>query len=139
MWCMLAAPLIAGNDLGNMTPETKEILTNGEVIDLDQDPLGRQGFCFRDNGDYEIWIKQLANDEKAVCLLNRGDEVKEVQVDFNVLLKANNRRWRMDNYQLDNYTIRDLWEHKDVKPTESTVFVKIPPHSVKLYRFIKKK
>jgi len=138
MWCMLAAPLMAGNDLENMSPETKAILTNGEVIDLDQDPLGKQGFCYRDNGNYEIWIKKLSNDEKAACLLNRGDEVKEVQVDFNLLLKANNSYWRMDNYNLDDYTIRDLWEHKDVKPKESTVFVKIPPHSVKLYRFIKK-
>lgn len=138
LWCMLAAPLMAGNDLANMSPETKEILTNGEVIDLDQDPLGIQGFCYRDNGDYEIWIKKLDNDEKAACLLNRGDEVKKVQVDFNILLKANNKYWHSDDYQLNNYTIRDLWEHKDVKLKENTTFVEIPPHSVKLYRFIKK-
>lgn len=77
MWCMLAAPLMAGNDLGSMSPETKEILTNSEVISLDQDKLGKQGFCDRDNGDYEIWIKKLDGKEKATCLLDRSDESEE--------------------------------------------------------------
>jgi alpha-galactosidase len=138
MWCMLAAPLMAGNDLANMSSETAEILKNKEVIALDQDTLGKQGFCYRDNGDYEIWIRKLANNEKAACLLNRGDEEKEVQVDFNLLLKANDDYWSSDPYKLENYVIRDLWEHKELKPDKSTIFVKIPPHSVKVYRFLKK-
>jgi len=138
LWCMLAAPLMAGNDLGNMSPETAEILKNTEVIALDQDVLGKQGFCYRDNGDYEIWIKKLANNEKAVCLLNRGDEEKTVQVDYNVLLKANDDYWSSEPYKLENYKLRDLWEHKEVSLEKSTVFVKMPPHSVKVYRFLKK-
>jgi alpha-galactosidase len=138
MWCMLAAPLMAGNDLASMSPETAEILKNKEVIALDQDTLGKQGFCYRDNGDYEIWIKKLANNEKAAALLNRGDDEKEVQVDFNLLLKANDDYWSSDRYQLENYIIRDLWEHKEIKPDKSTIFVKLPPHSVKVYRFIKR-
>jgi len=138
LWCMLAAPLMAGNDLGNMSPETAEILKNAELIALDQDVLGKQGFCYRDNGDYEIWIKKLANNEKAVCLLNRGDEEKTVQVDYNVLLKANDDYWSSEPYKLENYKLRDLWEHKEVSLEKSTVFVKMPPHSVKVYRFLKK-
>jgi alpha-galactosidase len=138
LWCMLAAPLMAGNDLGNMSPETADILKNAEVIALDQDVLGKQGFCYRDNGDYEIWIKKLANNEKAVCLLNRGDEEKTVQVDYNVLLKANDNYWASEPYKLENYKLRDLWEHKEVSLEKSTVFVKMPPHSVKVYRFLKK-
>ena len=138
LWCMLAAPLMAGNDLGNMAPETAEILKNGEVIALDQDVLGKQGFCYRDNGDYEIWIKKLANNEKAACLLNRGDEVKEVQVDFNTLLKASDNYWSPDSYKLADYKVRDLWEHKDVSLEKSVVFIKLQPHSVKDFRFIKK-
>lgn len=137
LWCMLAAPLMAGNDLGNMSPETADILKNAEVIALDQDALGKQGFCYRDNGDYEIWIKKLANNEKAVCLLNRGDEEKTVQVDYNVLLKANDNYWASEPYKLENYKLRDLWEHKEVSLEKSTVFVKMPPHSVKVYRFLK--
>jgi len=138
LWCMLAAPLMAGNDLGNMSPETAEILKNGELIAIDQDALGKQGFCYRDNGDYEIWIKKLNNNEKAACLLNRGDEEKTVQVDYNILLKANDDYWSSEPYKLENYKLRDLWEHKDVSLEKSTVFVKLQPHSVKVYRFIKK-
>lgn len=138
LWCMLAAPLIAGNDLGNMSPETREILTNPEIIALDQDALGKQGFCYRDNGDYEIWIKMLAGDEKAACLLNRSDEEKMVQVDFRLLLKANDLNWPPDAYKLENYKVRDLWEHKEVPMNNSMTYVKIPPHSVKVYRFSKK-
>ena len=138
LWCMLAAPLMAGNDLGNMSPETAEILKNAELIAIDQDALGKQGFCYRDNGDYEIWIKKLANNEKAACLLNRSDEEKTVQVDYNVLLKANDNYWSSEPYKLENYKLRDLWEHKEVSLEKSTVFVKMPPHSVKVYRFLKK-
>jgi alpha-galactosidase len=138
LWCMLAAPLIAGNDLQNMSPETAEILTNSELIAIDQDTLGKQGFCYRDNGDYEIWIKKLANKEKAVCLLNRSDEEKEVQVDFNILLKANDDYWSPDPYKLEDYKVRDLWEHNEVKLDKNTIYVKMPPHSIKVYRFIKK-
>ena len=138
LWCMLAAPLMAGNDLGNMSPETAEILKNTEVIAIDQDVLGKQGFCYRDNGDYEIWIKKLANNEKAACLLNRSDEEKTVQVDYNVLLKANDNYWASEPYKIEDYKLRDLWEHKEVNLEKSTVFVKMPPHSVKVYRFLKK-
>ncbi|WP_423129891.1 glycoside hydrolase family 27 protein [Gaoshiqia sp. Z1-71] len=138
MWCMLAAPLMAGNDLANMSKETKEILTNSELIAIDQDPRGKQASCYRDNGDYEIWGRALENDEKAVCLLNRSDEWKEVQVDFNVLLKTSDNYWYTYPYKPEDYTVRDLWEHRDVKPDKNGCTVKMPPHSVKVYRFIKK-
>jgi alpha-galactosidase len=138
LWCMMAAPLVAGNDLGNMSAETAEILKNGELIAIDQDVLGKQGFCFRDNGDYEIWVKKLAKDEKAICLLNRGDEMKEVQVDFNVLIKAKDDYWSTDQYKLADYKIRDLWEHKEIAPAGGIATIKLAPHTVKVFRFIKK-
>ena len=137
LWCMLAAPLIAGNDLGNMSHEIAGILINKELIVLDQDTLGKQGFCYRDNGDYEIWIKKLANNEKAACLLNRSDEEKTVQVDFSLLLKANDDYWSSEPYKLENYHVRDLWEHKEVKLDKNTLYIKIPSHSVKVFRFVK--
>jgi alpha-galactosidase len=138
LWCMLAAPLLAGNDIQSMTAETRSILLNKEVIELDQDTLGKQCFCFRDNGDYEIWIKKLANDEKAVCLLNKSDENKNVQVDLALLLNARDDYWSPDSFKLGNYKIRDLWEHKDLVIKETSVFISLIPHSVKVYRFIKK-
>ncbi len=138
LWCMLAAPLMSGNDLQNMSAETKEILTNNEVIALDQDPLGKQGYCYRDNGDYQIWIKKLQNNEKAACLLNRGDSEIEVQVDFKILLKASDDYWTTDPHKLEEYKIRDLWEHKEIKLDSNLMSFKLPPHSVKVFRFCKK-
>ncbi len=138
LWCIMAAPLMAGNDLADMSPETKEILMNEEIIALDQDTLGRQGFCYRDNGDYEIWIKPLGNNDKAACLLNRGDEIKTVQVDYSFLLTASLNYWSNDPYKLEDYTVRDLWEHKNVKIDDPVVYIEIPPHSVKVFRFSKK-
>ena len=140
IWGLLAFSLLsslAGDDFRDMDSETRLILTNKEVIALDQDTLGKQGFCYRDNGDYEIWIKKLANEEKAACLLNRSDEKKSIQVDFALLLKANDLYWELDPYELQDYTVRDLWEHKKVDVTESVKYIEIPPHSVKLYRFNK--
>lgn len=131
LWCMLAAPLIAGNDLQTMTPEIKTILTNKEMIAINQDTLGRQGTCYRDNYGYQIWTKPLANNEKAVCLLNKSDEKKSVLVDFALLGKTRTST-------LENYRVRDVWEHKDVNLKETSMYIELPPHSIKVFRFIKK-
>ena len=165
LWCMLASPLIAGNDLQNMTPETKSILTNKEIIAVNQDTLGRQATCWRDNGDYQIWMKALANNEKAVCLLNKSDEKKTVLVDFALLatVRSSFRPYvppvvparpgggpptaapaappvmqRPMNLTLENYKVRDLWDHKDLTFKETSVYVELLPHTVKVYRFIRK-
>ncbi len=138
LWCMLAAPLMAGNDIQNMTPETREILTNKEVIALDQDQLGKQGYCYRDNGNYEIWIKDLADNERAICLLNRSDERKSVQVDFDLLLRVTQSYHESTGNKLSNYKVKDLWEHKELNVDSSTQYINITPHSVKIFRYIKK-
>lgn len=139
LWCMLAAPLLAGNDIQNMSPDTRSILLNKEVIALDQDSLGRQAICWRDNGDYQIWLKPLVNNEKAICLLNSSDEKKTVLVDFALLAEAKTYRWgRPSPLKLENYVVRDLWDHRDLVLKESSMYIDLLPHSVKVYRFIKK-
>jgi alpha-galactosidase len=139
LWCMVAAPLLAGNDIQNMSPETKSILLNKEIIALDQDSIGRQGICWRDNGDYQIWIKILTNNEKAICLLNNSDEKKSVLVDFALLAHTSTTKWGPDSpFKLENYTVRDLWDHKDLVLKESSMYVDQLPHAVKVYRFMKK-
>src|ERR1700728_5228680 len=72
LWAILAAPLIAGNDLRNMRPEIHEILTNKEVIAVDQDALGREGERVAKNGDAQVWAKQLKDGCRALGLLNGG-------------------------------------------------------------------
>jgi alpha-galactosidase len=141
LWCMLAAPLIAGNDLANMTPEIKSILMNKELIAVNQDTLGRQGVCYRDNGDYQIWIKPLANKDKAVCLLNKSDEKKTVLVDFELLAQTSRGRWGFGadkEIKLGDFTVRDLWDHKDLTLKDPATYIEMLPHTVKVYRFIKK-
>ncbi len=72
MWCMFATPLMSGNDLRVMDAETKAILTNKEVIDINQDPKGIQAHLYLTLGDQQVWAKKLANGDVAVCFLNRS-------------------------------------------------------------------
>jgi alpha-galactosidase len=139
LWCMLSAPLLAGNDIQNMSPETKSILTNREIIALDQDILGKQGELWRNNGDYQVWMKMLANNEKAVCLLNSSDEKKTVLVDFGLFAQASTEGAEDSKpLKLENFTVRDLWDHKDLVLKESSMYIDLLPHTVKVYRFMKK-
>jgi alpha-galactosidase len=72
LWAMLAAPLLAGNDLRQMPPETLAILTNREVIAVDQDKLGKQGSRAWKSGDQEIWTRLLSGGAMAVAIFNRA-------------------------------------------------------------------
>jgi alpha-galactosidase len=122
MWCILAAPLIAGNDLRAMTPEIHDILTNKEVIAVNQDPAGLQGRRVRKDGDQEIWVKQLADGGRAVALLNRGTSEAEV--------KAN---WTDLGYpQHLTAAVRDLWKHADAGKATGSYSAKVPSHGVVL-------
>jgi alpha-galactosidase len=119
-WCLLASPLIAGNDLKNMTPEIKEILTNKEVIAVNQDPLGMQGRRVRKAGDLDIWAKQLKDGSRAVILFNRGEADADMSVSWEDLgypahLSAN---------------VRDLWQKKDLGKLTGSFTAKVAPHGV---------
>ena len=184
---------MAGNDIATMSQETKDILLNKEMTAVNQDTLGRQATIYRDNGDYQIWVKALSNNEKAVCLLNTSDEKKSVLVDFSLLATVRTFGRGFGGpppaaaagaqgaagaaarpatagagatagaqpagipgagappagfggmgprggtpLKLADYRVRDLWEHKDVELKETSMYVDMPPHSVKVYRFIKK-
>jgi alpha-galactosidase len=121
LWSILAAPLLAGNDVRAMTEETKSILNNKEVISIDQDKLGRQGFRVKQDGDLEIWKKPLAKGE-AVALFNRGPATAKMSV-----------RWTAVGITGKNPKIRDLWEHRDLQaPSEFSADV--PSHGVVLLR-----
>jgi alpha-galactosidase len=104
LWAILAAPLIAGNDLRDMRPEIHDILTNKEVVAVDQDPLGREGERVAKNGDLEVWAKQLKDGSRAVVLLNRGGAEQEISVNWEYLGYPNHL----------SASVRDLWQHKDL-------------------------
>ena len=130
MWCMLAAPLITGNDLRNMPEEIKEILINRNLIAVDQDSLGRQGFKVRDDGNFEIWQKPLAGGDVAVCLLNLEIRDKDFTVDWS--------RMKLKGME-GKYQVKDLWEDKITGDTENSFAVTVPARDVIVYRLIKVK
>jgi alpha-galactosidase len=117
---ILAAPLIAGNDLRSMRPEIHDILTNKEVIAVNQDPLGSQGKRVRKDGDLEVWAKQLSDGSRAVILFNRGPSEQNMMV-----------TWKEAGYT-DHLSaaVRDLWQHKDLPETTGKFGVTVLSHGV---------
>jgi alpha-galactosidase len=120
LWAILAAPLIAGNDLRDMKPEIREILANKEVIAVDQDPLGNQGRRVRKNGNLEVWSKPMQDGNRAVVLLNRGTEDAEITV-----------AWEDVGYPAHlEARVRDLWQAKHLGKFTGKFSATVAPHSV---------
>jgi len=119
-----------------MDKETLEILTNKEVIAVDHDSLGQQARRFMDMGDHEIWAKPLAHGEVAVCFLNRTDS----EWNLNHNWQKNTMYFASDvNVYKNEYTVRDLWKHKDIGTTRSNTKQAIPAHGVLMVRLSLKK
>ena len=120
LWSMLAAPLMAGNDLRSMRPEIREILTNQEVIAVDQDRLGLQAKRVRKDGDLEVWARPLQGGRRAVVLLNRGTSATNITV-----------HWEDLGYpDRLGAALRDLWQKKDLGKFTGSFSASVPPHGV---------
>jgi alpha-galactosidase len=104
LWCLLAAPLMAGNDLRTMTDETRDILTNREVIALDQDPLGREAARVAAAGGVEAWTRPLADGGEAVGFFNRNPGAAPCRF-----------TWKDLGLAAAPAAARDLWRHSDLK------------------------
>jgi len=122
LWAILAAPLLAGNDLSTMTPETVAILTNKDVVAIDQDRLGRQGDRLWAEGQLEAWGRPLAGGSAAVGLFNRSDQPAYIDFDFHRLGIAKPR------------TVWDVWSKRDVKAENGRYRALVPSHGVVLLR-----
>ena len=134
MWAMLAAPLIAGNDLRNMSEETIEILTNEEVIAVDQDSLGIQGFKYSNKDSLETWFKPLDDGEWAVCFLNRRAEPTVVEFEWeneNVVDEIFGYEAKFNEI---TYAIRNLWTRKNIGKTKRAFKATVPSHDVIMLR-----
>lgn len=120
LWSILAAPLIAGNDLRDMKPEIRNILTNKEVIAVNQDALGREGERVWKNGELEIWAKQMKDGSRALVLLNRGPSEKTITAS-----------WEDIGYPGHlSASVRDLWAHKDLGKFTGTFSALVASHGV---------
>lgn len=142
MWSILAAPLIAGNDLRKMNKSTREILTNKEVIAINQDTLGVQGFKHKVEGDIEYWFKPLENKAWAFLVLNRGEKAQELKFNFrkeNVadpIFPKEGSKYAA-NFVNSRYSIRDVWKKQDLGTTKQALTFKVEPHDVVMYRLEK--
>lgn len=116
LWSILAAPLIAGNDLSKMTPETLALLDNHEVIAVDQDRLGREGDRVWAEGPREIWAKPLSGGAKAVGLFNCSDTSRTISLRLSTIGFGNQAK------------LRDLWAGKSVEAKDGVYLVVVPAH-----------
>jgi alpha-galactosidase len=123
LWAILAAPLLAGNDLRDMTPATKEILLNREVIAVNQDKAGIQGKRVSQTGDQEVWVRELANGDRAVGVFNRGAAPADVAI-----------KWTDLGIKGKVKQVRDVWDKKDVKVDGPDYKVTVPSHGVVFLR-----
>jgi alpha-galactosidase len=122
LWVILAAPLLAGNDLSKMSPPTLAMLTNKEVIAVDQDPLGKQGDRVSAVGPTEIWSKPLSNGAQAVALFNRSETEKSISF-----------RPRDIGFA-KSFKLRDLWQGREVTATGDTYTATVPAYGAVLLK-----
>ena len=139
LWSILAAPLMAGNDIRKMTKETEAILTNKEVIDVNQDPMGIQGFKFSSRDSLETWVKPLSNNEWAVCFLNRSAVAKPLEYNWKNESIADTLSNQHFNANETEYNIRNLWTKSAAGTTKKSLKIIVPPHDVVMVRLSKTK
>ncbi len=138
MWCMLAAPLMAGNDIANMSVETKDILTNKDVIAIDQDVLGIQGFKFSAKDSVETWFKPLSGGDWAVCFLNRSKKPVAVSFDWAATRVYDDLAKRDLNAGETEYSLFNVWTKAVDGTTKKALRAMVPGHDVLMYRLKKK-
>jgi len=122
LWAILAAPLLAGNDLRSMSPETKELLMNSEILAVDQDAKGVQGHRVWQEGPLEIWVKPLADGSQAVGLFNRSESATKMTLDFKSIGAPASAK------------LRDLLDHKDLGTMQNSYSADVPTHGVVLVK-----
>jgi alpha-galactosidase len=124
LWAIMAAPLLAGNDVRSMSAATKTILLNPEVIAVDQDSLGVQGvITWEPSPELQVWSKPLHGGAIAVALLNRSDTAAKIPANF----------WRA-GLHVDSANVRDLWLHRDLGRFKGEYATTVAPHSVVMIR-----
>jgi len=138
LWAIVAAPLMAGNDVRNMKKETIEILTNKEVIAVDQDSLGVQGLKYKDDEQgFEVWAKPLQVGDWAVCFLNRSEQKRKIELDWSKIIIGDDISKKTLNTNEAIFTVRDLWGKKNISDTKKKLIAEITSHDVLMVRLIK--
>ena len=130
LWSMMASPLFAGNDLRIMKSETLNILTNKEIIAINQDALGIQGFKYQSENGVDVWVKPLFDENWAVVFLNRSDKTQKINFDWKKHIIEDKDFKYILNLTSQKYNVRDLWEHIDLGNTNKIFQKELAPHDV---------
>ncbi len=134
MWCMLSSPLILGNDIRSMSKETTALVTNKELIAVNQDSLGVQGFRFMNEGGIEVWAKPLANDEWAIAFVNMNNAENTVNFDWKKHIIEDGWLGRRVDALNKTYSVRELFSHKDLADTNTPIKQKLGAHDIIVVR-----
>lgn len=133
MWAMLAAPLIAGNDLRQMKETTKEILTNKMVIAVDQDSLGIQALKYKTIDSIDVWVKPLQHKKWAVCFLNRARTAKMLKYNWKEHIIYDDLSKREFNTRKTEYKLTDVWTKKQSGTTRKNLNTELVSHDVLMF------
>ena len=125
LWAMLAAPLLAGNDIRDMSSDIHDILTNKDVIAIDQDKMGAQGHLVSKDGPVEIWVKPLEKGDLAVAMFNRDTPMVSATA-YWTILGLNGK-----------HKVLDLWSHRDMGSYRDAYSFEVPGHGVVLLRILR--
>jgi alpha-galactosidase len=134
LWSMLSAPLLIGCDMTKLDKFTTDLLTNADVLDIDQDPLGKPANVVSRNGRTEVWARPLFDGTLAVALFNRGVESTSVGVQWSDLTPL-----LADKGALGQQPVRDLWHQKDLGSFSNAFSTDVPAHGAVLLKIGKPK
>jgi len=126
LWCLLSAPLLIGCDISKMDDFTVSLLTNDEVIAVDQDILGKQARQMLADDSHQVWMKELEDGSYAVGIFNMKDVYQTITL-----------RWNDIGMNNKDIKVRDLWRQKDLGAFKDSFSTKVPPHGVTLIRIAK--
>jgi len=131
LWSLFAAPLLIGCDMEKLDDFTLNLLTNDEVIEINQDPLGKQATCLQTIGELRIYVKELEDGSCAVGFCNLGSDIVDISYKDFEKIGLNGK-----------FNVRDVWRQKDISTIETKtnqLALKVPVHGVLLYKFISTK
>ncbi|MPQ44956.1 carboxypeptidase regulatory-like domain-containing protein [Clostridium tarantellae] len=134
LWAAMASPLMIGNDIRNMSYEVATILTNKDIIALNQDPLGIQAYKIKDEGEFEVLAKPLENGDVGIVLFNRSNSFADISVTIDEIVQSV-QLVNKENFLLaKKYNTKELWDKTEGVITTEIKAYRIPAHGVKVFR-----
>ena len=134
MWAMLSAPLIVGTDIENLKPEVLAMMTDRDVIAIDQDKLGISALPWIKGGNIDVWAKPLEGGGWAIAFLNRTERAQKLAFDWTQFELKDDSFAKEAGFANTRYAVRDIWKKRDVGDTKAKLPVQLAPFETALFR-----